>query len=92
MDSIPRISPIVLSTLLLLLAGAMASCELGYYWQAAGGQWEIIDKRRPIEEVLTDDAVGETVKAKLRLVLAVQDFGVDRLALPDEGRYTLYAD
>ena len=78
--------------LFLLAIVTLTGCELGYYWQAAGGQLEILRKRRPIEEVLADEGVDQAVKAKLRLVLAVQEFGVERLSLPAEGKYLLYAD
>ena len=76
----------------LPLIVALAGCELGYYWQAAGGQMEILSRRRPIDEVLADGGVDDTVKAKLRVVLKVQDFGVEQLGMPGEDRYTLYAD
>ena len=80
---------------ILLIAGCLAglsACDLGFYWQAAGGQMEILGRRRPISEVLADDTVAERTKAKLRLVMKVQAFGVERLALPEDGQYTLYVD
>ena len=77
---------------MLLTLGALAACDVGFYWQAAGGQMEILGRRRPIPDVLADERVDDPTKAKLRLVLAVQAFGVERLRLPAEGQYTLYAD
>jgi predicted aminopeptidase len=80
--------PLLFAILVLVLA----SCDVGYYWQAARGQLEILRLRRPIGEVLADPEVPEPTKAKLRLVLEVQAFGIERMTLPDEGRYTTYAD
>ena len=77
---------------LLLLSLLLPSCELGFYWQAASGQWEILSKRRPIDEVLEDAAVAETAKTKLRLVREVQTFGVEHVRLTAKGRYTKYSD
>jgi len=77
---------------MVLLLFPLASCDLGYYWQAARGQMEILRLRRPIDEVLADPEVPEPTKAKLRLILDVQTFGVEKMSLPDEGRYTTYAD
>jgi predicted aminopeptidase len=70
-----------------------SSCsDVAYYWQAFSGQAEILNKRRPIPEVLADSAVPDGVKAKLRWVLAVQDFASASLAEPREGNYRYYAD
>jgi predicted aminopeptidase len=72
---------------------ATAACsEISYYWQAAGGQLEILHKRRPIEEVLADPSVPEQTKSRLRLALRVQDFAATSLALPADGGARTYAD
>jgi predicted aminopeptidase len=81
--------PLLLAALSVLLC----SCaEVAYYWQAAGGQLEILRKRRPIEDVLADPAVAAGVKAKLSLVVAAQAFAAEALALPRAGAYRHYAD
>jgi predicted aminopeptidase len=78
---------------LLFAALLLSSCsEVAYYWQAANGQLSIINQRRPIPEVLADPAVSEATKAKLRWVLAVQDYAATDLAEPREGNYKYYAD
>jgi predicted aminopeptidase len=79
----------------LLLAGAllaMGCSEVSYYWQAFGGQLEILQKRRPISEVLEDAGVAETTKDRLRLATDVQSFAVSALRLPRDGSYRYYAD
>ena len=30
---------------MLLTLGALAACDVGFYWQAAGGQMEILGRR-----------------------------------------------
>jgi predicted aminopeptidase len=80
------------SILLLLLSLLLSSCEVSYYWQAAAGQWDILSRRRPIDEELEDPAVPNATKAKLRLVREVQEFGVEHMQLTAKGRYTKYAD
>jgi predicted aminopeptidase len=82
--------PLLLLALLLPLLGACT--EMAYYWQASAGQLEILNKRRPIAEVLADPAVSAEVKRKLRLIEDVQAFATAGLALPAEGHYTTYAD
>jgi predicted aminopeptidase len=75
------------------LALLLSACsDLGFYWQGASGQWEILRKRRPIADVLADASVPEATKRKLRLVLEAQDFGMQALALPEKGEYRTYAD
>ena len=79
----------LLPALVLLLGGC---ADLSYYWQAAQGQWEILRASRPMDEVLSDPAVPETVKAGLRVVRDAQRFGSDALGLPPDVHYTSYAD
>lgn len=66
--------------------------DVPYYWQAGMGQWEIISKRRHIEEVLADPVVNEETKRKLRLVLRVREFSTSDLALPADGNIRYYTD
>jgi len=80
------------AALLAVLALVLGGCELGYYWQASGGQLDILRRRRPLEEVLADPAVAEPVKARLRLVTEVQGFGQRALAIPEDAAYRTYAD
>ncbi len=63
-----------------------------YYMQAASGQWKVLSKREPIEEVLAQDDTPEELAARLRLVQDARRFSIDELALPDNGSYRSYAD
>ncbi len=93
---LPRIGFFRQAALGTLIAGAVVwagSCsDVPYYWQAVGGQLEIIQKRRPIGIVLEDPAVPERIKAQLRLATRVQSFAVATLKLPEDGSYRYYAD
>jgi predicted aminopeptidase len=82
-----RLAPVAL---LLVSLGGCAT--VSYYTQAVSGQIELLNKRRPIPEVLQDPAVSDDVKRKLTLVQAARDFALRELALPDNGSYTSYAD
>ena len=63
-----------------------------YYVQAINGQVDLLRKREPIDEVLTDTALAEGTRQKLDLVRDARRFAVDELLLPDNGSYTTYAD
>lgn len=65
-----------------------AACSTGeYYAQAARGQWELLDKRRDIQEVLSDPQTDQQLRDRLATVLAIRDFAVADLGLPDNGSY-----
>ena len=77
----------------LLLIVPLTGCgQLGYYAQAAKGQWEIIHSRKPIEQVLQDPGQSEAVKTKLRLIQDMRHYAVTQLNLPDNKSYRSYAD
>lgn len=76
-----------------MLALLLAACsEVSFYWQAGMGQLEIIGRRRPITEVLADESVPGETKRKLRLILDVQAFATEELALPGDGHYRYFTD
>lgn len=67
----------------------MSGC---YYMQAAGGQWEVLRKREPIDEVLADPNTQPDLAARLRLLTDARDFSVSELGLPDNRSYRTYTD
>jgi predicted aminopeptidase len=81
-----RVCALVLAAILVTMAG----CAAPYYWQAVGGQIELLRKREPIDEVIADPAVDTELKAKLARIAAIRRFAVDELGLPDNGSYTTY--
>jgi predicted aminopeptidase len=72
------------------LAAAMSGCAAPYYWQAIGGQIELLRKREPIEEVIADPATDPKLKDTLARVETMRRFAVDELLLPENDSYTTY--
>ncbi|MEW6330856.1 MAG: aminopeptidase [Pseudomonadota bacterium] len=75
--------------LTLLLAGCASP---GYYLHAVSGQVELLNKRRPVEEVLNDPATIPRTRQRLELVRRLRDFASRELSLPDNKSYRTYAD
>ena len=71
---------------------ATTGCAAPYYWQAIGGQIELLRKREPIEEVIADPAVDEKLKTTLARVETMRRFAVDELLLPSNDSYTTYVE
>ena len=77
---------------LCALCSMVASCAMPFYWQAINGQWELLRKRMPIEDVLADPNQDERVKATLGKVPEIRRFAVEELGLPRNESYTTYVD
>jgi len=77
----------------LALAASLAGCgSLGYYVQAARGQWDVLTSARPIDEWLDDPRAPPELKQRLRRARDIRSFASRELALPDNRSYTRYAD
>ena len=75
--------------LLITLALSQSAC---YYVQAARGQYDVLSRSEPIDELLAaGDTPGELAR-RLELVQAARQFAVDELLLPDNDSYRGYAD
>ena len=71
----------------------LSGCSsLGYYVQAARGEWSLMSAARPIDEWLQDPATPEPLKRKLRQARLIREFASRELAEPDNRSYTRYAD
>jgi predicted aminopeptidase len=79
-------------TLLLLLAVVTGCASPGYYLHAVSGQIELLNKRRPVEEVLNDPATAPQTRQQLELVRRLRNFASRELGLPDNRSYRTYAD
>ncbi len=75
-----------------MLAAAASGCAAPYYWQAIGGQLELLRKREPIDEIIADPAVDPQLKTTLARVETMRRFAVDELALPSNDSYTTYVE
>jgi len=67
---------------------ALAGCA--FYWQAIGGQIDLLRKRTPIEKLLADPALDAKLKTELGAVAEIRGFAVTDLLLPDNKSYTTY--
>ena len=63
-----------------------------YYAQSVGGQLDVVAKRQPIAWLLREPTTPPTLKAQLADVLAIRQFAVQALHLPDNASYRGYAD
>jgi predicted aminopeptidase len=80
------------------VAAALAACALTacatveYYSQAVFGQFDVMRRSRPIDEVIADPSSPAAVKARLERLREIRAFAVKELGLPDNGSYRAYAD
>src|ERR1700722_14842900 len=75
-----------------LIVATLPGCAIGYFTQAAQGQWRLMRARRPIEQVIADPASSEELKARLWVVQDARNFAVSELGLPDNRSYRSYSD
>lgn len=73
----------------LVLTGC---AEWAYYRQAAAGQWELLQARRPVADILADPATAPDLRRRLEIAQAIRAFAGEELALPDNDGYRDYAD
>jgi predicted aminopeptidase len=77
----------------LTVVASVAGCgQLGYYLQAAQGQFSLLSSAKPIDTWLSDPQADDELKAKLARVKEIRRFAADELGLPDNASYTTYAD
>ncbi len=65
---------------------------VSYGWMLARGQAQILLNTRPVEDVLADPAVADSVKARIRLIEEIKQFSVDSLGLKPSRNYTTFHD
>jgi predicted aminopeptidase len=77
----------------LLLPFLLGGCEtLAYYWQAAGGQFSMLLRARPVAELLADPTTPPALRERLALAKEIRDYAVLELKLPDNASYRNYAE
>lgn len=79
---------------ILCVAIAMvASCtQLGYFVQAAQGQYALLAQAKPIDDWLNDPATEDALKERLEKVKHIRAFAARELGLPDNGSFKSYTD
>lgn len=76
----------------LLVISASGCSTLGYYQQAIVGQWQMLAKRRPLDEVFADPKIAPDVKARLVVAQQLRVFAANTLQLPVADSYSTYVD
>lgn len=75
------------------VAAMVAGCaQLGYFVQAAQGQFSLLSEARPIDDWIARPDVEDKLKGKLSRVKQIRAFAARELALPDNDTFTTYAD
>ena len=81
---------------ILVICGAAAllggCAQVGYYMQAAQGEFNILSEAKPIDEWIADPATGDSLKNKLGKLKEIRSFAAHELGLPDNGSFKTYAD
>jgi predicted aminopeptidase len=80
---------IILAAMLLTLAGC---ADIGYYMQSMGGQIDIWNRERAINDIIADPQTPSALRAKLEAVKRIRAFASRELGLPDNAGYRRYAD
>ncbi len=84
-----RLLYVAISVAAMAVAVQLGGC---YYMQAVGGQIDLLNRREPIADVLTDPALSSEARRKLELVVQARQFASSELGLPDNNSYQSYAD
>jgi len=83
---------VVVAAAAALACGTSGCSSLGYLGQSVGGHLELMQRARPVDQWLADDATAEPLKRKLAAAQRMRGFAVRELHLPDNASYTRYAD
>ena len=83
-------------TVLFFALGVLTFCsgcsDLGYYWQAASGHLELLNRKQDIQELLDSPHTPAELKRKLKLVQSVRKFAIQQLAIPENEGYSGYVE
>lgn len=79
-------------SLVIATACALSGCGTLYVAQAARGQMQILNARKPIARVIADPRTDASLRARLEEVRLARDFASRELGLPNNRSYTSYAN
>ena len=88
----PSLRSLVAAVATLVAMSASGCSTVGYYVQAIEGQFELVQRARPIPQVIADPATPPALQDKLARAMQIRDFASAQLHLPDNGSYRRYAD
>ena len=78
--------------LLILITGIYYRDLVSYGWMQAKGQISILWNVQQVKDVLNDPAFPDSLKARIRLIEEIKQFGVDSLGLTPSKNYTTFYD
>lgn len=82
---------ILLAVLVLCVhAGIYYRDLLSYGWMQASGQVKILMNVEDVSDVMNDPAFPDSLKARIRLIEEIKQFGVDSLGLTPSKNYTTF--
>lgn len=84
-----RIRCLLAIALLLVLSGCSST---RYYSQLATGQWQLLKAREPVDTLIADPQQPIALRQQLAKAQAARTFATQRLHLPDNQSYRLYAN
>ena len=73
----------------LLLQGC---ASVGYYLQAARGEWELLSRREPVARVLADPGLEPGRRLRIEAAVRARRFAIEALGLPAGDSYTTWVD
>ena len=84
---------VVKAPVVLLAVVFLSGCSsVGYYSQIVSGHMGIVMGKRPVDEVLSDKDINESLKRRLHVAQRAREFAVTQLNLPDNESYTSFYD
>jgi predicted aminopeptidase len=79
--------------MLAALLPALGGCaSVGYYAQSLRGHFDLLNRARPVQDWVRDEATPAELRERLRLSQEMRDFAISELKLPDNASYRRYAD
>jgi predicted aminopeptidase len=80
------------ATILIALFFLSGCASINYYSQSIQGQFEVLQKRQSIDDILKEKNISDSLRNKLNTVLSIRDFSIQHLGLPNNNSYLSYAD
>ncbi len=91
--AIKYVGRIVVALLLFVIIWGLWNQSLvAYGWMQLKGQMHIVSSSRPVEEVLADPLVTDSIKTRLKFIYSIRRFAIDSLGLKDSKNYTTFYD
>lgn len=83
----------LLAAKVLLIVFLLVGCEsITYYGHVAKGQWQLLQARESIDELLADPNTDESLTKRLQSVQSMRSFASRELLLADNNSYRDYVD